>query len=233
MAQKILVVDDEKDLADLIAFNLEQEGYRVFKAADGNQALAMVSSVKPDLVLLDLMLPGLSGLEVCRRLRSRPETEHLPVLMVTAKGQEVDKILGLEMGADDYITKPFSVRELLARVRAVLRRVERKPDAEEVFSRGDLFIDYRSCEVRVRGRRVDLGPMEMKLLMFFAKNPGRVYSRDRLLEEVWGHDTFVEPRTVDVHISRLRAAVEEDRTDPRYILTVRGMGYKFDAGGGS
>jgi len=175
------------------------------------------------------MLPGLSGLDICRIIRGNAESANLPIVMVTAKGQEVDKIIGLELGADDYITKPFSVRELVARVRAVLRRSERKPAPEggDVFSFHGLQVDYSSYEVRLDGRKVDLGPKEMNLLIFFTKHPGRVYSRDQLLDYVWGDETYVEPRTVDVHISRLRVAIEKDKENPEYILTVRGIGYKF------
>ena len=229
MAKKILVVDDEKDLVELIAFNLEQEGYTVFKAWDGEQAMELVRTIKPDLIVLDLMLPGLSGFDICRRLRSKAETEHMPIVMVTAKGQDVDKIVGLELGADDYITKPFSVRELVARVRAILRRSERKPalEEEDAFSFRGLYVNYSSYEARLDGRKVELGPKELKLLNFFTKHPGRVYSRDQLLDFVWGDETYVEPRTVDVHISRLRAAIEKDKENPEYILTVRGIGYKF------
>jgi len=228
-AKRILVVDDEKDLVELIAFNLEQEGYTVFKAWDGEQAMELARAIKPDLIVLDLMLPGLSGLDICRRIRGKAETENLPIVMVTAKGQDVDKVVGLELGADDYITKPFSVRELVARVRAIIRRSERKPVAEEedAFSFRGLQVDYSSYEVRLDGRKVELGPKELKLLIFFTKHPGRVYSRDQLLDYIWGDETYVEPRTVDVHISRLRAAIEKDKESPEYILTVRGIGYKF------
>ncbi len=228
-AKKILVVDDEKDIAELIAFNLEQEGFNVFRAGGGEEAMSMIRSKEPDLVILDLMMPGLSGFDVCRLVRKNVATENLPIIMVTARGENLDKVLGLELGADDYITKPFSVRELVARVRAVLRRSERRPPQEnkEVFSCRDLEINYLSYEVRRKGQKIDLGPKELKLLIFMTKNPGRVYSRDQLLEYVWGDETFVEPRTVDVHISRLRAAIEVDRDHPEFILTVRGLGYKF------
>ncbi|MBP8980141.1 MAG: response regulator transcription factor [Syntrophobacterales bacterium] len=228
-AKKILVVDDEKDIAELIAFNLEQEGFSVFRAGGGEEAMSLIRSKEPDLVILDLMMPGLSGFDVCRLVRKNVATENLPIIMVTARGENLDKVLGLELGADDYITKPFSVRELVARVRAVLRRSERRPPPEgtEFFSCRDLEINYLSYEVRRKGQKIDLGTKELKLLIFLTKNPGRVYSRDQLLEYVWGDETFVEPRTVDVHISRLRAAIEEDRDHPEFILTVRGLGYKF------
>jgi phosphate regulon transcriptional regulator PhoB len=229
MPKKILVVDDEKDIVDLITYNLEKEGFSTIKAYNGESALELVKAKKPDMVILDLMLPGIRGLEVCKFIRKNPETETLPIIMLTAKGDQVDKILGLEMGADDYITKPFNVGELIARVRAVLRRAEVRPDPDkaEIFTYKGLHIDYGSYEVSVEGKKVDLGPTELKLLRFFTQHPGRVYTRDQLLDYVWGDETFVEPRTVDVHISRLRLAIEKDKEKPQYILTVRGIGYKF------
>jgi phosphate regulon transcriptional regulator PhoB len=229
--KSILVVDDEKDIVALVAYNLEQEGYRVLAAADGEKALTVIKNERLDLVILDLMLPGIKGLDICRIIRRQPETEWLPVIMLTAKGEDLDKVIGLEMGADDYITKPFSVRELVARVRAVLRRGEARKGAvqteSETFSFRDLHLDYAACTVAVAGKKVILGPTEYRLLTFFTRHPGRVYSRDQLLERVWGDETFVEPRTVDVHISRLRGAIEQDKDNPEYILTVRGLGYKF------
>ena len=229
MPKKILVVDDEKDIVDLVAYNLEKEGFTTIKAYDGERTLELIKSQKPDLVVLDLMLPGIRGLEVCKFIRRNRETETLPIIMLTAKGDYVDRIIGFELGADDYITKPFNVRELIARVRAVLRRAEVRPDSDkaESFTYRGLHINYRSYEVTVDGKRVDLGPTELKLLRFFTQHPGRVYTRDQLLDYVWGDETFVEPRTVDVHISRLRLAIEKDKEKPQYILTVRGIGYKF------
>ena len=229
MQKKIIVVDDEKDIVDLISYNLEKEGFATIKAYDGESALGLVKAAKPDLVVLDLMLPGIRGLEVCKFIRKNPDTETLPIIMLTAKGEQVDKILGFEMGADDYITKPFNVRELIARVRAVLRRAEVRPDSErrEQFAYKGLQIDYSSYEVTVDGKKIDLGPRELKLLQFLTRHPGRVYTRDQLLDYVWGDETFVEPRTVDVHVSHLRMAIEEDKKKPQYILTVRGIGYKF------
>jgi len=225
----VLVVDDEKDLVDLVGFNLEKEGFSVLKALDGEKALDLVRTKRPDLVVLDLMLPGVKGLDVCRILRGRPETAALPIIMLTARGEEVDKIVGLEMGADDYVTKPFSIRELMARIRTVLRRsaLRNEPPAGKVFEARGLRIDYDAYEVTVSGRPVDLGPTELKLLMFLSRNPGRVYSRDQLLDRIWGDEAFVEPRTVDVHVSRLRAAIEADKENPAHVLTVRGVGYKF------
>jgi len=229
MNKIILVVDDEKDIVELVAYNLEREGYQIAKAYDGHQALRYIRENQPDLVILDLMLPGISGLEICRLIRKKPETEGLPIIMLTAKSDSVDKIMGLEIGADDYLTKPFNVRELLARVRAVLRRWEIRAELEDVdkISFKGLAIDFRTYEVTVEGKKVDLGPTELKLLRFFIMNPGRVYTRDQLLDHVWGNESFVEPRTVDVHVSRLRAAIEQDKENPEYILTVRGIGYKF------
>jgi two-component system alkaline phosphatase synthesis response regulator PhoP len=227
--KKILVADDEKDIVELVAFNLEREGFTVLRAYDGKKAWEMVNKEKPDLVILDLMMPELPGMEVCTRLRRQETTASLPVIMLTAKSDPVDKILGLEIGADDYITKPFHVRELIARVRAVLRRSERlkENDLPEAFDFRGLHIDFGSYRVTLNGRQIDLSSREFKLLQFFTSHPGRVYSRDQLLDRVWGDEAFVEPRTVDVHISRLRAAIEPDKENPQYILTVRGIGYKF------
>jgi phosphate regulon transcriptional regulator PhoB len=228
---RILIVDDEKDLVDLLSYNLEKEGYAVLRAYDGDEALKIIRSRKPDLILLDLMLPGIQGMEICRIVRKNPETAALPIIMLTARGEEVDRIIGLEMGADDYVTKPFSVRELLARVRAVLRRYEAAPAEDRKTIRyGDLFIDHDAHEVTVAGRKVALSPTEFRLLWFLARTPGRVFTREILLDRVWGDDTFVEPRTVDVHIRRLRAQIEPDLSTPRFVLTVRGVGYKFAEG---
>jgi len=227
--KKILIVDDEKDIVDLVAYNLEKEGYETLKALDGEKALQMVRTRIPDLVILDLMLPGIQGLEVCKRIRKVPETAAIPIIMLTAKGEEIDKVLGLEVGADDYITKPFSVKELLARVKAVLRRSEarRAADQTEIFEFKGLRIDFKSYEVTVDGRKISLSPTEFRLLKFLSRNPGRVYSREQILDRVWGDDAFVEPRTVDVHVRRLRAQIEKDLNSPNYIVTVRGAGYKF------
>jgi phosphate regulon transcriptional regulator PhoB len=227
--KKILVADDEKDIVALVSFNLDREGFAVSRAYDGQKAWEMVNAEKPDLVILDLMMPGLSGMEVCARLRRQETTASLPIIMLTAKSDPVDKILGLEIGADDYLTKPFHVRELVARVRAVLRRSERPKENNlpEAFDYRGLHIDFGSYRVTVEGQPIELSSREFKLLQFFTSHPGRVYSRDQLLDRVWGDEAFVEPRTVDVHISRLRAAIEPDKENPQYILTVRGIGYKF------
>jgi len=226
---KILIVDDEKDIADLISYNLEKEGYSTVKAYDGGEVLTIVRTQKPDLVILDLMLPQINGMDLCRAIRANPETAHLPIIMLTAKSDEVDKIIGLEIGADDYMTKPFSVKELIARVRTVLRRVQegKKPVGKETFEFDGLAINYASCSVAVDGNPVMLSPTELKLLFFLSRNPGRVYSRDQILDHVWGDDTFITDRAVDVHIRRLRGQIEKDLDHPRYILTVRGFGYKF------
>lgn len=226
---KILVTDDEKDIVGLISYNLEKEGFLVIKAYDGEEALRLVRLHKPDLLILDLMLPRMSGIDVCKAIRNNPDTANLPVIMVTAKGDETDKIIGLEIGADDYITKPFSIKELVARVRAILRRLrdENKQPIKEQFSYRGLKINYASYDVAVGGKKIILSPTEIKLLFFFTRHPGRVYTREQILDYVWGDDTFVTPRAVDVHIRRLRSQIEEDVNNPQYIITVRGIGYKF------
>ena len=228
--QKILVVEDEPDIRKLVQYNLAQERFKVLEAEDGEQALKIVQRDRPNLLILDLMLPGLSGIEVCRILRDRSETATLPILMLTAKAGETDRVLGLEMGADDYLTKPFSPRELVARVRAILRRAEARAETEPLpaYDRGGLKIDFTTYEVFARGKNVKLTLKEFELLRFLVQNPNRVLSRDQLLDRVWGGETFVTPRTVDVHIRRLRKAIEKDDSNPKWILTLRGVGYKFD-----
>jgi two-component system, OmpR family, alkaline phosphatase synthesis response regulator PhoP len=226
----ILVVEDEADIRKLIQYNLAQERYKVIEAEDGEQALKLLQRSRPNLVILDLMLPGMSGLELCKLLRDRQETAQLPILMLTAKAGEADKVVGLEIGADDYLAKPFSPREMVARVRAILRRAEAAAasDGPEVFEKGPLRIDFSTYEVFARGKNIKLTLKEFELLRFLAQNPNRVLSRDQLLDRVWGGDTFVTPRTVDVHIRRLRQAIEKDDRHPKWILTLRGVGYKFD-----
>ncbi len=228
--QKILVVEDEPDIRKLVQYNLAQERYRVLEAEDGEQALKILQREKPHLVILDLMLPGLSGIELCRILRERPDTSQLPILMLTAKAGEADKVLGLEMGADDYLPKPFSPRELVARVRAILRRTESAVpgDVSPIYNKGALKIDFNTYEVLVKDKPIKLTLKEFELLRFLVQNPNRVLSRDQLLDRVWGGETFVTPRTVDVHIRRLRKAIERDDRKPKWILTLRGVGYKFD-----
>jgi len=229
-SQSILVVEDEPDIRKLVQYNLAQERFKVLEAEDGEQALKILQREKPNLVILDLMLPGLSGLELCKLLRERPQTAQLPILMLTAKAGEADKVVGLEIGADDYLSKPFSPREMVARVRAILRRTEGPAAAEAVpsYNRGPLQIDFSTYEVFVRGKAIKLTLKEFELLRFLVQNPSRVLSRDQLLDRVWGGETFVTPRTVDVHIRRLRKAIEKDDRKPQWILTLRGVGYKFD-----
>ena len=227
---KILVVEDEADIRELLRYNLAQEGYAVEEAGDGAEALDRITRRAPDLLVLDLMLPQMSGLELCRRMRSNPETAKLPILVVTAKGAEVDRILGLEMGADDYVVKPFSPREVVARVKALLRRANpaSEPASPGTYDRGRLKIDFGTYEVFVEGKPRELALREFELLRFFVQHPMRVYSREQLLDLVWGRDTFVEPRTVDVHVRRLRQQVERDDANPELILTVRSVGYRFN-----
>ncbi|OGQ78428.1 MAG: DNA-binding response regulator [Deltaproteobacteria bacterium RIFCSPLOWO2_12_FULL_60_19] len=229
-AKKILVVEDEPDIRKLVHYNLAQERFQVVEAEDGEEALKMLQREKPQLVILDLMLPGMSGLELCRSLRARPETARLPILMLTAKAGEADRVVGLEMGADDYLTKPFSPRELVARVKAILRRSEASFAAAgaEVYEKGPLKINFSTYEIFVRGKAVRLTLKEFELLRFLVQNPGRVLSRDQLLDRVWGGEVFVDSRTVDVHIRRLRKAIEKNDRKPEWVLTVRGVGYKFD-----
>jgi two-component system phosphate regulon response regulator PhoB len=222
----ILIVEDEPSLAELLRYNVEKEGYRVAEAHDGEEALVLVQEELPQLVLLDWMLPKVSGIEVCRRLRARVETKNLPVIMLTARGEDIDRVRGLDTGADDYLTKPFSMTELLARVRAVLRRI-RPALAEDVLAFGDISIDHSSHRVRRADREIHLGPTEFKLLDHFMSHPGRVFSREQLLDAVWGNGVFVDARTVDVHIGRLRKALKgSGETDP--IRTVRSAGYSLD-----
>jgi two-component system alkaline phosphatase synthesis response regulator PhoP len=228
---RILVVDDEKDINDLVSKRLKREGYEVLSAFDGEEAVKIIKGNQPNLVILDLMLPGIDGLEVCRWIRSKREYATLPILMLTARAEEVERILGLELGADDYITKPFSIRELISRVGVAIRRLrifQQNPDRQEPFVCRDLFIDFEKYDFKVGSRKIEMSPIEARLLIFLAKNAGRVYSRDQLLDQVWGDEVFVTPRSVDVHISRLRKIVEKDPENPEYIITVRNIGYKFD-----
>lgn len=228
--QKILVVEDEPDIRKLVQYNLAQERFKVLEAEDGEQALKLLQQEKFDLVILDLMLPGLSGIELCKILRQRSETVRLPILILTAKADEADRVVGLEMGADDYLAKPFSPREMVARVRAILRRSEPSASKETApaYEKGPLKIDFATYEVSAHGRSVKLTLKEFGLLRFLVQNPNRVLSRDQLLDRVWGGETFVTSRTVDVHIRRLRQAIEKDDSKPKWILTLRGVGYKFD-----
>lgn len=228
MKGRILIVEDEKDIYELIAYNLKKEGFEVFISADGESALKLIRKEKFNMVILDLMLPVLSGLEICRIIRSNPDTASLPVIMLTAKGEEIDRVLGLEMGADDYITKPFSPRELIARIKAVLRRTGEQPVSERIIGSGDLVINKETYMVTRRGEPIKLSATEFKLLLFLAERKGKILDRGRILDAVWRNEAFVEPRTVDVHIRRLRMQIEEDPDNPRYIKTMRGVGYYFD-----
>jgi len=222
----VLVVEDEDALATLLQYNLEKEGYDVALAQDGEEALMLVDERLPDLVVLDWMLPKVSGIEVCRRLRSRAETRNVPIILLTARGEETDRIRGLDTGADDYVVKPFSMSELTARIRAVLRRI-RPGLAEDRIRQGDITIDRVAHRVRRGAREVHLGPTEFRLLDYLMQHPGRVFSREQLLDAVWGSDVYVEARTVDVHIGRLRKALNQDiEADP--IRTVRSAGYSLD-----
>ncbi|QRE73349.1 phosphate regulon transcriptional regulator PhoB [Methylobacterium aquaticum] len=226
MSTRILIVEDEEALTLLLRYNLEAEGFEVDAVARGDEADIRLREQIPDLVILDWMMPGLSGIELCRRIRARRETERLPVIMLTARGEEGDRVRGLATGADDYIVKPFSVPELLARVRALLRRAKPAHVADLLVA-GDIELDRVSHRVRRDGRELHLGPTEFKLLEFLMQSPGRVFSREQLLDGVWGHDVYIDERTVDVHIGRLRKAINRGRdSDP--IRTVRGSGYSFD-----
>lgn len=230
---RILVVDDEKNIVELIKFNLEREGFQVAAAYDGLEALRQVKLQKPDLIVLDVMLPLMDGLEVCRQLNRDPETRNIPVIMLSARGDELDKILGLEIGADDYVTKPFSPRELVARIKARLRRLqqpgadERERDGGGRMVLGRLVIDQDRFEVLVDGERQDLTPKEFELLRFLAGEPGKVFTREHLLEKIWGYDFAGDSRTVDVHIRHLRQKLEKYPGMSGYIETVRGVGYRF------
>ena len=226
MATRIAVVEDEEALGILLRYNLEAKGYEVDVIARGDEADLRLKEQLPDLLILDWMLPGVSGVEICRRLRQRPESERLPIIMLTARGEESERVRGLSVGADDYVVKPFSTPELIARVRAMLRRSN--PEKISTFlSAGDIDLDRESHRVRRGGRELKLGPTEFKLMEFFMQAPGRVFSREQLLDGVWGRDIYVDERTVDVHVGRLRKAINRGRQrDP--IRTVRGAGYALD-----
>jgi two-component system phosphate regulon response regulator PhoB len=224
---RLLLVEDDRALADLLMWHFNREGYDIVRTADGDEALLLAEERTPDLVILDWMIEGVSGIEVCRRLRRRASTSAVPIIMLTARGEESDRIRGLETGADDYVTKPFSPRELLARVGAVLRRV-RPALAGEQLSYGDLEMDVQSHRVRRGGKPVSIGPTEFRLLRHLMENPGRVFSRERLLTAVWTHDPDIDERTVDVHVRRLRRALNEGGR-PDLVRTVRSAGYSLDA----
>ncbi len=225
----MLIIDDEKDIVELVRYNLRKEGFEVEGFLRGKDGLEHLRRHPADLLLLDIMLPDIDGFELCRKLRSDERLKSLPVIFLTAKGEEIDRVLGLELGADDYVVKPFSPRELIARIRAVLRRQERAAETGDVIQAGELHLNRATQEASVRGRAVELSSLEFKLLHFLASHPRRVFSRERLLDEVWGPDRFVTPRTVDVHIRRVREKIEESPDRPRYVQTVRGSGYRFVA----
>jgi two-component system phosphate regulon response regulator PhoB len=229
MTPYVLVVEDEDALATLLDYNLAKEGFRVERAADGEEALLKLEEEGPDLIVLDWMLPKVSGVEVCRQLRARPDTRRTPVIMLTARGEEADKVRGLDTGADDYVVKPFAMSELAARIRALLRRA--RPElVDERLEYADLILDRGSHRVSRAGRDVHLGPTEYRLLDVLMQRPGRVFSRERLLDAVWGPNTYVEARTVDVHVGRLRKALRRPGA-PDLIRTVRSAGYSLDERG--
>lgn len=228
--KRILIVDDEKDLVELVSYNLSKEGFSVEPSYNGKDAIEKLRSQHFDLVILDLMLPELGGLEVLRIIRSDSKLFNLPVLILTAKGEETDRVLGLELGSDDYVTKPFSPRELIARIRAIFRRTSRetRETQEDVLRIGELLIDRDRYSVRIKNREIKLSTTEFNLLLYLAERKGRIFTRDQLLDAVWGNEVYVEPRTVDVHIRRLRSQIEEDPSNPRYIKTRRGVGYYLE-----
>lgn len=226
MAKKILIVEDERDVVKLLRYNLEKEGFRVSSVTDGSLALAEMRREPADLVILDLMLPGMDGLEICRQLRRHERYAGTPILMLTARSEEADRVVGLELGADDYVTKPFSMRELIARVRALLRRQDPAPQ-RNTLQHGEIHIDPSAHAVNVSGRHVELSALEFRLLHYLAAHPGMVFSRDHLLDRVWGNDRTVTPRSVDVYIRRVREKIEPTPQDPMYVQTVHGVGYRF------
>ena len=225
LAAKILIVEDEPNMVAGLRDNFEFEGYQVITAGDGVEGLQKALDESPDLVVLDVMMPRMSGLEVCKQLRARRSS--LPIIMLTARGQEVDKVVGLELGADDYVTKPFSIRELLARVRAILRRAAADPKNQEHHSFGNIEVDLRRCRVVKSGKQLEISSKEFELLKYFISHSGETLSRDRLLEDVWGYDNLPTTRTVDTHLVRLRQKLEPDPEQPQYFLTVHGTGYRF------
>ncbi len=227
MTGNILIVDDEMSIRELVAFNLQKEGYRIIQAQDGISAVSLAKNEKPDLIVLDLMLPGMDGLEVCRTLKNQHHTAGIPIIMLTAKNEEIDKIIGLELGADDYLTKPFSPRELIARVKAVLRRSHKDSAAEGELSVGRLKLNFSRYEAYLDKEKLELTPKEYELLKLFITNMGRAYTREQLLEKVWGYEYFGDTRTVDVHVRHLRFKLSRDTEIAEAIETVRGVGYRF------
>jgi len=226
--KRILIIEDDRDIVELVRYNLANEGFQVSAAYDGGTGLNTLKKTPPDLLLLDLMLPKLSGLDICREIRRDDSLNRLPILMLTARGDEADRVVGLEMGADDYVTKPFSPRELVARVKALLRRAEPPVDSPRVIEVGKLAIDPASYRVSHSGKPVPLSTLEFRLLYYLASRPNRVFTRDQLLDAVWGTDRFVTPRSVDVYVRRLREKIEADPENPSHLKTVRGAGYLFE-----
>jgi two-component system alkaline phosphatase synthesis response regulator PhoP len=225
--QRVVIIEDEKDIVELVRYNFRKEGFEVESFGRGREGLDYLRRSPADVVLLDILLPDDDGFSICKRLRADDHLRSLPVIFLTAKGEEVDRVLGLEIGGDDYVVKPFSPRELVARVKAVLRRQERVAAKREVVESGSVRLDTRTQEVTVGGRAVELSTLEFKLLYCLASHPRHVFNRDRLLDEVWGRDRFVTPRTVDVHIRRLREKIEAVPSQPQFLQTVRGSGYRF------
>ncbi len=227
--KKILLIEDDRDIVELVRYNLANEGYEVQSSTDGLSGLAQLRKSPPDLLILDLMLPKMPGLEICKEIRRDPSLSRLPVLMLTARGEEADRVIGLEIGADDYVTKPFSPRELAARVKALLRRSEPPGEPERPIEVGTLLIDPSSYRVTRAGKPLTLSTLEFRLCYFLAARPNRVFSRDQLLDAVWGTERFVTPRSVDVYVRRLREKIEADPEHPVYLKTVRGAGYLFES----
>lgn len=227
--EKILVVDDEKHILELISYNLISAGYKVIKAQNGIDAIKLAFDEKPDLILLDIMLPEKDGYDVCREIRLSNEVRNIPIVMLTAKGEEFDKVLGLELGADDYVTKPFSVRELVARVKAILRRTSSSVDINiNKGTFGDLSVNFETREIMLKDVRIELTYKEYELLEILIKNKGKILTRESLLDKIWGYEFIGETRTVDVHIRYLRKKIEEDDKNPKFIETIRGVGYRFN-----
>ncbi|QWR78042.1 response regulator [Candidatus Magnetomonas plexicatena] len=226
--RKIIVIEDEKDIAELLSYNLKKAGFSVTICYNGSEGLKTILNGFFDLVILDLMLPGTTGMEICKRVKASKRTASIPIIMLTAKSGESDKVAGLESGADDYLTKPFSIRELMARIKAVLRRTADDDTTEKIIKTGNLLIDMETYTVTKSGKLLSLSPTEFKLLVYLIKKRGKVQTRDMLLDAVWRDEAFVEPRTVDVHIRRLRAQIEDKSDRPAYIKTRRGVGYYFD-----
>jgi two-component system alkaline phosphatase synthesis response regulator PhoP len=226
--KRILIIEDDRDIVELVRYNLANEGFQVTGSFDGSSGLSALKKSPPDILLLDLMLPKMSGLDICREVRKDESLNRLPILMLTARGDEADRVVGLEMGADDYVTKPFSPRELIARVKALLRRAEPPADAQRILEIGKLAIDPASYRVSHSGKPVPLSTLEFRLLYYLASRPNRVFTRDQLLDAVWGTDRFVTPRSVDVYVRRLREKIETDPENPLHLKTVRGAGYLFE-----